>query len=99
MVKELVLEPIDLGLILAGEFLEGHDFTTRHEKFGERPPYSAESMDLAYKGLGDIVPPYSWVGSTSPSTRFALCALNRCYKQFHFICISQERGAWGIWRP
>jgi hypothetical protein len=34
----LVLELIDLGSILAGGFLEGHDFTTRHGIFGGRPP-------------------------------------------------------------
>jgi len=38
MVKALVLEPVDPGLILDGGFLEDHDFTTRHGRFGGRPP-------------------------------------------------------------
>jgi hypothetical protein len=38
MVKAPVLEPIDPGSILAGGFLEGHDFTIRHGRFGGRPP-------------------------------------------------------------
>jgi len=38
MVKAPVLEPIDLGLILAGGFLERHNFTSRHERFGGRTP-------------------------------------------------------------
>jgi hypothetical protein len=38
MVKAHVLELIDLGSILAGGFLEGHDFTTRHGRFEGRPP-------------------------------------------------------------
>jgi hypothetical protein len=38
MLKALVLEPIDPGSILAGGFLEGHDFTTRHGRFGGRAP-------------------------------------------------------------
>ena len=59
MVKAFVLETIYMGSILAGEILEGHDFTTRHGRFGGRPPQGAESVDLANKGLGDIVPPYS----------------------------------------
>jgi len=77
MVKAPVLEHIDQGSILAGGFLEGHDFTTRHGRFEGRPPYGAESVDLAYKGLGDIVPPHSRAVSTAPITCFALCALKR----------------------
>ncbi len=38
MIKALVLEPIGLGSILARRFLENHDFTTRHGRFGGRPP-------------------------------------------------------------
>jgi plasmid maintenance system antidote protein VapI len=38
MVEAPVLEPIDPGSILAEEFLEGHDFKTRHGTFGGRPP-------------------------------------------------------------
>ncbi len=56
MVKAHVLEPIDLGSILVGGFLEGNYFTTRHGRFGERPPEGVELVDLAYKGLGEIVP-------------------------------------------
>ena len=36
--KAHVLEPVDLGSILFGGFLEGHDFTTRHGRFRGRPP-------------------------------------------------------------
>ena len=74
MVKAPVLDPIDLGSILARESLEGHDFTIRHGRLGGRPPYGAESVDLAYKGLGDLVPPHSRAVSTAPSTCFALRA-------------------------
>jgi hypothetical protein len=38
MVKALVLELIGMGSILAGGFLEGHDFKTCHGRFGGRPP-------------------------------------------------------------
>jgi hypothetical protein len=84
MVRAPVLEPIDLGSILARGFLEGHDFTTCRGRFGGRPPYGAESVDLAYNGLGDIVSLYSRAASTTPSTCFALCALNECCNQFKF---------------
>ena len=84
MVKATVLEPNNLGSILAGGFLEGHDFTIRHGRFGGRPPWGAESVNLAYKGLGDIVPPHSRAVSTAPSTCFALCGLNGCCNQFKF---------------
>ncbi len=38
IVRALVLEPIDPGSILTGGFLEGHDFTAPHERFGGWPP-------------------------------------------------------------
>ena len=41
--------------------------------------------DLAYRGLGDFVPPHSRALSTTPSTCYALCDFNGCCKQFHFI--------------
>ena len=85
-----VLEPIDPGSILAGGFLEGLDFTLHQGRFGGRPPFVAELVDLAYKELGDIVPPHSRAVSTAPSTCFTLCALNGCYNQFKikkFKCV------------
>ncbi len=75
MVKAPVLDPIHMGSILAGGFLEGHDCATRKGIFAGRPPWGAELVDLAYKGLGDIVPSYSWAVNTAPSTCFAVCAL------------------------
>ena len=42
-------------------------------------------MDLAFKGLGDIVPPHSRAVSTAPSTCFALSALNGCCNKFNLI--------------
>ena len=47
--------------------------------------YGAELADLAYKGLGGIVPLHSRAFSTAPSTCFALCDFNGCCKQFHII--------------
>ena len=44
---------------------------------------------LAYKGLGDIVPPHSRADSTTPSTCFALCDFNGCCKEFNFISAAQ----------
>ena len=41
--------------------------------------------DQAYKGLGDTFPPHSRAHGTTPSTRHALCVLNGCCNQFHFI--------------
>ena len=41
--------------------------------------------DLAYKVLGDTVPPHIRADSTTPSTCFALCDFNGCYNKFHFI--------------
>ena len=40
--------------------------------------WGAEEADLAYKGLGDIVPPHSRAVSTSPSACYALRAFNGC---------------------
>ena len=42
-------------------------------------------MNIAYKRLGGIVLPYSRAVSITLSTCFALCALNGCCNQFHFI--------------
>jgi len=67
MLKTPVLDPIDMGSILAGGFLEVHDFTICHGRCEGMPPYGAESVDLAYKGLGDKVPPHSRAVSTAPS--------------------------------
>jgi len=44
-------------------------------------------MDLAYEGLGDIVPPYSRAASKIPSTCFVLCALNRFCNQVIYLFI------------
>ena len=44
--------------------------------------------DLAYKGLGDVIPPNSRVDSTTPRACYALRAFNGCCKQFHFIPFS-----------
>jgi len=85
MAKAFVLELVDPGSILVGEFLEGHEFTTRHGRFGGRTHQGAESVDLAYKGLGDIVSLHSQAVSRAPSTCFAMCALNGRCNQFHFI--------------
>ena len=49
-----------------------------------------EIADLAYKGLGDIVPPHSRAFSTAPSACYALRVLNGCCKQFHFISCPKE---------
>ena len=40
--------------------------------------------DQAYKGLGDIVPPHSRTGSTTPSACSALRAFNGCCNKFRF---------------
>ena len=58
-------------------------------------------MDLAYKGLGDIDPPHSRAVNTTPSTCFAMCALNGCCNRFQFqiilcvgfvgCCVSEDR--------
>jgi hypothetical protein len=50
-----------------------------------RATQGARLADLAYKGLGDTVPPHSRALSTAPSTFFALCVLNGCCNEFHFI--------------
>jgi len=52
-------------------------------------------VDLAYRGLGDIVPPRSRAVSTTPSTFFALCALNERCNQFHFIFHARSNGGEG----
>ena len=79
MLKVLVLEPIELGSVLDEEFLEVHDFSTRHGRFG------GNEWVWPTKGLGDIVPPHTRAVNTSPSKCVAMCALNGCCNQFHFI--------------
>ena len=43
---------------------------------------------MASKGLGDIVPPYSRVVSTTPGKCFTLYDLNKCCNKFNFIPFS-----------
>ena len=63
---------------------------------GESPPSGADKgegghtmatqgavvADLAYKRLGDTVPPYSRALSTAPSICFSLCDFNGCCNHF-----------------
>jgi hypothetical protein len=55
----------------------------------------AESVDLAYKALGDIALPYSRAVGTTPSTCFAPCALNTGvvanFISFHFTNMSNMK--------
>ena len=66
---------------------------------GESPPSAAEQgegghtgatqgaglVNLAHKGLGDVVPLHSRADSTTTSTCFAMCDFNGCCNEFHFI--------------
>ena len=45
----------------------------------------AKSADLAYKGLGDTLPPHSRADITALGTCFALFDFNGCSNKFHFI--------------
>ena len=66
----------------------------RVRKMGRERGHPGETMgagiaDLAYKGLGDVAPQNSRALSTAPITCYAICVINGCCNEFHFISFPQ----------
>ena len=74
MIKVLVLEPEDLGSILSGGFLEGHDFTTSHGRFGGRPPLGCETSGSGLQRARGHSFPHINGPSTQPLVYASRCA-------------------------